>query len=92
MAIASLANEEGICIDEDMISNVSKNDALAARVSLWAYGCEVVRRSLFASQGPAVHHLWLELGEKKRRRLDAEAIWEARSVLIEALKKGSSGV
>ena len=87
VAIGSLAKDEGMLLEEAVVFNVLNDDALAVQVSLWAYGCELVRRSTFASQGPAVHHLWLELDEKKRRRLSAEAIWEARSFLIEALKK-----
>jgi hypothetical protein len=87
VAIASLAKEEGVRLEGDLIANILKDDALTAQVSLWAYGCELVRRSQFASQGSAVHHLWLELDEKKRRGLNAEAIWKARSALVEALKK-----
>lgn len=87
VAISSLAEEEGVRLEGEIISYILKDDALTEQVSLWAYGCELVRRSQFASQGPAVHHLWLELDEKKRRGLNAEAIWKARSALIEALRK-----
>lgn len=87
LAVASLAEEEGVRLEENIISSISKDGALAEQLSLWAYACELVRRSQFASQGPAVHQLWLELDEKKRRSLNAEVIWQARSVLIEALKK-----
>lgn len=87
LAITSLAKDEGVLLEENLISSISNDDALTAQGSLWAYGCELVRRSQFASQGPSVHRLWLELDEKKRRRLNAEAIWEARSILIQALRK-----
>jgi len=88
MAIICLAEGEGILVRDrdELVEAVLKDDAVADALSLWAYACELVRRSQFASQGPAVHHLWLELDEKKRRRLSAEEIWKARSVLIDVLR------
>ncbi|MGV3772275.1 MAG: hypothetical protein ACO1QB_05195 [Verrucomicrobiales bacterium] len=82
LAVRSLAQEENLLLTDEIVSGILMDEAIADDVSLWAYGCEMVRRSQFASQGPAVHHLWLELDEKKRRRLDAEDIWKARSRLI----------
>ena len=86
-ALASLAADESIQVENADLSEILGDDALTESAGLWAYGCELVRRSQFASQGPAVHHLWLELDEKKRKRLDAEAIWKARTVLVKALRR-----
>jgi hypothetical protein len=87
IAVASLAQDEAIAIEDEAVSAILKDDAVASMVSLWAYGCELVRRSQFSSQGPAVHRLWLELDENKRKRLNAEQIWKARSILVEALRR-----
>lgn len=87
IAIASLAETEGILLENDVRAAVFIDDKISEALSLWSYGCELVRRSEYASQGPAVHHLWKELAEKKKKRLNAEEIWKARTVLIEALRK-----
>jgi hypothetical protein len=87
MAIASLAETEGILLENDVSAAILNDEATSQALSLWSYGCELARRSQFASQGPAVHHLWKEVDEKKKKHLSAEDIWKARSVLIEALKK-----
>jgi hypothetical protein len=87
MAIASLAESEGIVLKNDVAGAILNDERTAEALTLWSYGCELVRRTEYASQGPAVHHLWKELDEKKRRRLNAEEIWKARAVLVEALRK-----
>lgn len=87
IALKALVDEESILSPDSLVNAVLGDETLQAAVSLWSYGCELVRRSQFASQGPAVHHLWLELDEQKRRRLNAETIWKARSRLIDALRK-----
>lgn len=89
-AVASLAETEGIVVRDQFVSKILKDESLADSVGLWSYACELVRRSQFASQGPAVHHLWLELDQEKRKRLNAEEIWKARSILIQALKRKAS--
>jgi hypothetical protein len=87
LAVISLAQDAGITPQDEAVSAILNDPALGEMVHLWAYACELVRRSRFASQGSAVHHLWLELDDKKRRRLDADEIWKERSVLIEALRR-----
>jgi hypothetical protein len=87
LALTYLAQDEGLQLTEESITAILNDEALSAAVGLWAYGCELVRRSQFASQGAAVHHLWTELDEKKRRRLTAEEIWKARSILAAELKR-----
>lgn len=87
IAVKALADEVAIPSPDNLVNEILADETLNEFVSLWSYGCELVRRSQFASQGPAVHHLWLELDEQKRKRLNAEAIWKARSSLIEALRK-----
>lgn len=87
IAIASLAEGEGVLLQKGVAEAILKDETISDALSLWSYGCELVRRAEYASQGPAVHHLWKELDEKKKRRLTAEEIWKARAVLIEALRK-----
>ena len=86
LALKILANEEKLAFTPEMIERVLRDPLLASPVALWAYGCEVVRRSRFASQGQAVHELWLNLEQEKRKRVTAAKIWEAREQLLEALK------
>jgi hypothetical protein len=87
LALEALAQEEGIPAPGEVIEVFLHNDVLAEHLSLWWYGCEMVRRSDFASQGPAVHRLWLEVEENKRKNLSAEMIWRSREQLVVALKK-----
>jgi hypothetical protein len=44
-----------------------------------------MRRSQFASQGAAVHQMWLSLDKKARENLDADTIWQARERLCHVL-------
>jgi hypothetical protein len=87
LTLESLAQEEGIPAPGAAIEAVLHDETLAEDLSLWSYGCELVRRTHFASQGPAVHHLWLEVDENKRKNLSAELIWKSREQLVEGLKK-----
>lgn len=87
IAIASLAAEESVLFEQGVAEALLRDETISDAVNLWSYGCELVRRSEYASEGPAVHHLWKELDDEKRKRLNAEEIWKARTVLIEALNK-----
>ncbi len=54
----------------------------ARDVTLYTYAVELLRRGRFASQGEAVHRLWLTLSEDDRTHLSADLIWAARARLI----------
>ena len=51
LAINAIAEEEGVPAPSGVVDELIQDDALNAAVSLWAYGCELVRRSQFATQG-----------------------------------------
>lgn len=87
LALEEIARTENLPITGAELDEVWSEPALAASMKLWTYGCELVRRSQFTSQGPAVHLLWLEMDEETRRKLTAEIIWKARAELVAALKQ-----
>lgn len=87
LALASLATEVGVDSSPEIVARIEADDTLAKDLALWTYARELARRTEFASQGPAVHRLWLSLDEKVRRELSAGKIWEARSRLVDWLKK-----
>jgi len=89
LALEALAREENVGTSPQMLEDVTKDASVGAALNLWAYGCELVRRTKFASQGPAVHDLWLQMDEMKRKRLTAESIWKARAQVLAALKRHS---
>lgn len=59
--------------------------ASSTNLTLWTYAVQLVNRAEFASQGPAVYRLWLDLPEKTRRNLTADLVWQARQRLIDSL-------
>ena len=90
LALVSLAEESGVKIPGERLEQMLSNPALAADLALWAYGCELVRRCAYASQGPGVHRLWLALDERTRKNLLAEGIWQARERLMQWLKSAAT--
>lgn len=66
--------------------SVSADSALSADLTLWTYAVQLVKRTHFRSQGPAVYRLWLELPEKTRRNLSADLVWGARGRLVQHLE------
>lgn len=83
LALVVLAEECRVTATPDVQERAIAAAELAADLTLWTYGCELVRRTQFASQGAAVHRLWLELNEKTRKNLSAESIWQARARLVQ---------
>jgi hypothetical protein len=82
LALAALADEHGLSASADLRERAFTSAEPARDLTLWTYGCEIVRRTQFASQGSAVHRLWLELDEKVRKDLSAEPIWQARERFV----------
>jgi hypothetical protein len=87
LALRALVLEERLTCPEEVIDEILHDSSLAAALHLYAYGCELVRRTEFATQGRPVHHLWLELDEVERKTLTAETIWKGRAKLVNALKR-----
>ena len=90
IAIMALAAENGVSVLPELIEQALTNSETARDLTLWSYGCELARRTEFASQGSPVHRLWLELDEKTRKRFSAESIWQARVRLERWLRSGRS--
>jgi len=82
LALAGLAQERGIDLAANTLEKGLMELSLAGDLALWTYARELIRRTQFASQGGAVHRLWLTLDEKIRKRLSAESIWKARERLV----------
>jgi hypothetical protein len=80
-AFVALAAEIGL----EQPPIIPKGSALEADLALWAWAVQLVNRANFASQGPAVHLLWLDVPEKTRRQLNPETVWLARQRLINHL-------
>src|SRR5207253_1052617 len=78
LALIGLADEHAIKLPASTLEQALMELSLAEDLNLWAYGRELIRRTQFASQGGAVHRLWLALDENIRKRLSAESIWKAR--------------
>jgi hypothetical protein len=91
MALVALAEEHGLAVTSEVQERALAAADLALDLALWTYGCELVRRARFASQGGAVHRLWLELKAKTRKNLSAESIWRARERLVRWLARHQAG-
>jgi hypothetical protein len=85
-AFETLALECEILPADNALTALDQDEALAADLTLWAYAEQLVNRSQYASQGPAVYRLWLDLPVKTRRNLSADQVWRARERLIQFLK------
>jgi hypothetical protein len=81
-ALKALADENGLSVSYNTQEEAISSPDIGQDLSFWTYGCELVRRSQFASQGCAVHRLWLELNEKSRKELSPERIWQSRERIV----------
>jgi len=82
-ALESLVAECGFDLETISFSELFHNETRTVDATLWAYATQLVNRSQYASQGPAVYRLWLELPERIRRNLSADLVWQARERLIQ---------
>ena len=89
LALEGLAQELDLALLSDELHAVASRPDLQLQLGLWSYAWELVRRTEFASQGPAVHRLWLELPDEMRKDLTAESIWNARAELAFALQESA---
>jgi len=87
LALGALAEEAGLQSNPLLTQRVVLSEDITHDLALWTYVCELARRAEFASQGPAVHRLWLELDERTRKNLSVERVWRARGNLIRWLSK-----
>lgn len=85
LAFGVLADEHGLTVSAELVAQALAATEVSRDLRLWTYGCELVRRAEFASQGAAVHRLWLELEERDRKTLSADSIWKARGRLVKWL-------
>jgi hypothetical protein len=91
LALVGLAEEHALRLQTTTLEQALVEPTVAGDLTLWAYGRELIRRTQFASQGGAVHRLWLALDEKIRKRLSAESIWKARERLVQWAKTRQQG-
>lgn len=91
LSLVALAEEHRLTVPPGVQERALAAADLALDLTLWTYGCELMRRARFASQGGAVHRLWLELNEKTRKNLSAESIWQARERLVRWLTNNQAG-
>ena len=85
LALGALAAESEFELSETAWEQTLAQPEVVADLTLWTYGCELVRRCEYASQGTAVHLLWLALEESARKNLSADCIWQARERLVQWL-------
>ena len=84
-ALEALAEACGISCTA-RLATFDNDPAAAADLTLWTYAIQLVNRAHYASQGPAVYQLWLDLPEKTRRDFTAERVWQARQRLAQHLQ------
>ena len=82
LAVRDLCQATGLAINDDLERAALENSEIAGDLALWTYVRELVRRTEFTSQGPAVHRLWLSLDEHTRKDLSAPAALRAKSRLL----------
>ena len=85
IVLEELAVEHDIDLTRAQIEALAAEPEVAESLNLWSYAHELMRRSQFASQGAAVHQMWLSLDKKARENLDADTIWQARERLCHVL-------
>lgn len=90
LALVALAEETQLHCDSLMAERALVMDHISQELALWTYVRELVRRTEFASQGPSVHRLWLELDERTRKNLSVQLVWQAREKLLEWLKDSAA--
>lgn len=82
LSLILLAEHCGQVVTVKAIEDACANPEFSQQLIRYAYGVELVRRCHYASQGAAVHRLWLELDEPVRKNLSASTIWKAREYLV----------
>jgi hypothetical protein len=87
LSLNLLAEDCGQLVTAETLESACLNPEFCQQLTRYAYGVELVRRCHYASQGSAVHRLWLELDESVRKNLSADTIWKAREYLVEWLQK-----
>lgn len=92
LALTALAEAEGLGCDPLLSQRAVETEAIDQDLALWTYVVELVRRAEFASQGAAVHRLWLALDERTRKNLSVERVWKARMNLVAWLAKESGNL
>lgn len=88
-ALEALAAESGQAQSSAATPSFAQDSALASDLTLWTYAVQLVNRAQYASQGPAVYRLWLDLPEKTQRNLKADLVWQARQRLLDSLNSPS---
>ncbi len=81
-ALEALAAEEGLELTATIREQIATG-WFPEDLTLVAYANELIRRTEYASQGPAVYLLWLELRETTRDQLSVESVQDAERRLIE---------
>src|SRR5262249_40922562 len=90
LALVALAEETQVYCDPLMTERASVVDDIYQQLALWTYIRELVRRTEFASQGPPVYRLWLEIDERTRKNLTVQLVWQARERLLEWFKNNAA--
>jgi len=86
LALGDLARENGLRLRDRQLRETAACEGLAEDLALWTYAHEIVRRSLFASQGAAVHRLWRDMDPSRRKRLTASDYWASRERILAHLR------
>ncbi len=87
LSLNLLAEDSGHLVATETLKTACLNLEFYQQLTCYAYGVELVRRCHYASQGTAVHRLWLELDEQVRKNLSTNTIWKAREYLLEWLRR-----
>lgn len=85
-ALQDLAEQAGLNQVETRADAVLQDGATESDRTLWSYVWELRRRCQFASQGSAIHQMWLALDPDARRKLTVEDVWSARTHLLARLR------
>lgn len=94
--LSALAAELGVPLSYPEIEKLIADPALAQDIAFATYGCELLRRSRFASQGEGVLVLWREIAWdargkiKKGFALSAERTLRAEATISNRLKGASA--
>lgn len=83
--LEELAAEHGLALPSEIQERLI--GICPPELTLVAYAKELVRRTEYASQGPSVYWLWLELNERSRNDLTVEAIRLAEQRLLGWMKQ-----
>ncbi len=90
IALEELAIENDVDLSTQQLKTLAHDTKLADALNMYSYAHELVRRSQFSSQGAAVHAMWNTMDKKTRQKLNTEVIWQAREMLLNALRNITS--